>query len=68
LHHKKAKGPNKNLVGVFCPTLLNMGEKISVGGEVGYINKRIVLILLRQPSPTPIPANLAPITRRLAMM
>lgn len=47
MHHKKAKGPNRNLVGVSCPTLLNMGEKISVGGEVGYINKRIVLILLR---------------------
>jgi hypothetical protein len=47
LHHKKARGPNRNLMGVPHPTLLNMGERISVGGVVSRIEKRIVLILLK---------------------
>jgi hypothetical protein len=45
-------------MGVPHPTLLNMGERISVGGVVGRIEKRIVLILLKRPPPTPIPTNL----------
>jgi hypothetical protein len=37
---QKAKGPNRNLMGVLHLTLLNMGEKINVGGVVGYIGKK----------------------------
>lgn len=68
LYHKKAKGPNRNPVGVPHPTLLNKREIISVGGVVGRTKKRIVLILLRQPPLNPILANLVPITRYMAMM
>jgi hypothetical protein len=68
LHHKKARSPNRNLVGVPCPTLLNMGERISVGRVVGHIRRRIVLILFKQPPPTPILSNLVPIARHIAMM
>jgi hypothetical protein len=53
---------------VFLPTLLNKGERISVGGVVGHIEKRIVLIFFKQAPPTPIPTNLAPIARHMAMM
>jgi hypothetical protein len=49
-------------------TLLNMGERISVGGVVGHIEREIVLILLKQPPPTLILAKFAPITRHMAMM
>jgi hypothetical protein len=35
---------------------------------MGYIGKMIALVLLRQPPPTPIPINLAPIARCMAMM
>jgi len=68
LHHKKARGPHRNLMGVPHPRLLNMGERISVGGVVSRIEKRIVLILLKRPPPTPIPTNLVPIARCMAMM
>jgi hypothetical protein len=30
-----------------CPTLLNMGEGINVGGVVGRIKRKIVLIILK---------------------
>jgi hypothetical protein len=53
---------------VFHLTLLNRGERISVGGVVGYIRRRIVLIFLKQPPPTPIPTNFASIARCMAMM
>jgi hypothetical protein len=47
IHHKKTRGPNKNLVGVPHPTLLNMGEKINVGNVVGHIERRVVLIIFK---------------------
>jgi hypothetical protein len=47
LYHKKAKGLNNNPAGVLCPTLLNKGERINVGGVVGNIEKRIVLIFFK---------------------
>jgi hypothetical protein len=55
-------------MGVFGFTLLNRGGRINVRGVVGYTGRRIVLILLRQPPPTPIPTNLAPIAKHMAMM
>jgi hypothetical protein len=55
-------------VEVLCPTLLNRGEKISVGCVVGHIRRGIVQILLRRPPPTPIPTNFVLIARRMAMM
>jgi hypothetical protein len=39
LYHKKAKGPNKNTMGVPCPTLLNRRERISVGSVVATPKK-----------------------------
>jgi hypothetical protein len=68
LHHKKVRDPNRNPMGVLHPTLLNMGERISVGGVVGHIRKKIVPILFKQPPPTLIPTNLVPIARCMAMM
>ncbi len=66
LYHKRAKSPNKNLVGVLHPTfLLNKREKINVGGVVGRIERTIISIFFRQLPPTPILANLAPIIRRM---
>jgi hypothetical protein len=47
LHHKKTRGPNKNPMGVPHPTLLNMGERISVRSVVGHIRRRIVPILFK---------------------
>jgi hypothetical protein len=66
--HCKAKGPNMKSMGVSHFTLLNKGERISGGGVVGHIRRRIVLIFLKWPPPTPIPTNLAPNTRHMAMM
>jgi hypothetical protein len=45
-----------------------MGEKTSVGGVVGYIERRIALILRKQPPPTQIPTNLTPIARHMVMV
>jgi hypothetical protein len=39
LYHKRAKGPNRNLVGVPHLTLLNKRERISVGSVVGSHQK-----------------------------
>ncbi len=39
LYHEKARDPNKNLVGVPHFTLLNRGERISVGGVVVHWKK-----------------------------
>jgi len=47
LHHKMARGPNKNLVVVFCPSWQNRGERTSVGNVVDHIRRRIALIFLR---------------------
>jgi hypothetical protein len=55
-------------VGVPHLTLLNRAKKIIVGSVVGYIRKRIFLIFLMLPFPTPILANLVPIARHMAMM
>jgi hypothetical protein len=48
--------------------VLKRGERINVGGVVGHIERRIVLIVLKRPPPTLIPANLVPIARHMAMM
>jgi hypothetical protein len=47
VNHERAKGSNRNLMGVLRITLLNKGERINVGSVVGHIGKRIFLILLR---------------------
>jgi hypothetical protein len=67
LHHKKARGPNKNLTRVHLIEQ-NKGERTNVGGVVGHIKRRFALILLKQPPPTQIPSNLTLILRHMAMI
>ncbi len=49
-------------------TLLNMMEKINVGGVVGCIERMIILIFLKQPPPPTISTKLVPIVKHMTIV
>ncbi len=49
-------------------TLLNMMEKINVGGVVGCIERMIILIFLKQPPPPTISTKFAPIVKHMTIV